>query len=255
VTGLTVRLARSAADIDAAQRLRFQVFYEELHARAPSRSDGRDADTFDAICDHLLVVNRASNDGVRVEDGELVGTYRLLRQDVAAAHQGFYTQGEFDVAPLTARHGTLRFLELGRSCVVKAYRGKPVVELLWQGIWDYVRAHRMDVMFGCASFDGADAILHAEALSLLGRVAAPPEVWRAAAHPDRRAAVPAVPVLDDKRSLASLPPLIKGYLRLGCYIGEGAVTDPQFNTTDVLIILPVSAINPRFFARFGQPTG
>lgn len=256
-----LRLARTDEEIAACQRLRYRVFYEEMNARADEKASAlkMDCDRFDAICDHLLVAHRGTpcHDGaIMLSDGELIGTYRLLRQDIAAAHDGFYTQAEFDIAPLTARHPGLRFLELGRSCVLKHFRTKPVVELLWQGIWNYVRTHRMDVMIGCASLEGTDPEAHALALSFLAEAAAPVE-WAVRAVPGRYIDIHrlAAGKIDRRRALAILPPLIKGYLRLGCYIGDGAVIDHQFNTIDVLIILPVSAINPRYFAHFGQPAG
>ena len=242
---LSLRLAEGEADIRACQELRFKVFYEERGAQG--EAGGTDADRFDAICDHLMVMR---------DDGELVGTYRLLRQEVAAAHGGFYTQNEFDVAPLLASHAGLRFLELGRSCVLKPYRTKPVVELLWQGIWDYVRTHGVDVMFGCASLEGTDPDAHAMALSFLAQHAAAPPEWRVRALPEHYVEMNrSKPAVDPKAALRALPPLIKGYLRLGCFIGEGAVIDHQFNTIDVAIVLPVSAIDPRYFGKFGQPNG
>lgn len=235
------------------------MFYEELGATpvgemAHLRMDG---DRFDTICDHLVVVRRGAEpdeDATFLHDGELIGTYRVLRQEVAEAHGGFYTQAEFDVAPLIAGHPDLRFLELGRSCVLKPYRTKPVVELLWQGIWNYVRAHEMDVMFGCASLEGTDPQQHALPLSFLASTVTPAE-WSVRAHAGRCLEMRRLPAssVDMKKALKQLPPLIKGYLRLGCYIGEGAVIDRQFNTIDVLIILPVAAINARYFSYFGAP--
>jgi putative hemolysin len=236
----TVRLARSADELAQAQDLRYRVFYGEMNARGDA-----DCDSFDKICDHLIVLQ---------DDGSIVGTYRLLRQDVAEANGGFYTASEFFIAPLLARKPGLRFLELGRSCVLREHRTKPVIDLLWQGIWNYVRAYRMDVMFGCASLEGADASLHAETLAYLFENHAPPEEWHAEARPERRASVqPRGATQDMKHIMRSLPTLVKGYLRLGCYIGHGAVEDHQFGTTDVLIILPVANINPRYFEKFGQP--
>ena len=256
---LILRQAVGAAEVEACQRLRYRVFYEELGAtpRGDSALHRIDSDRFDAFCDHLVVIHGGeplSPAAIMLDDGELIGTYRLLRQEVAEAHGGFYTQGEFDIAPLIRRHPGLRFLELGRSCVLGPFRTKPVVELLWQGIWNYVRAHDLHVMLGCASLEGTDPAPHAMALSFLAQSAAPPE-WQVHALPERaidmRRIAPGQ--IDQRRALKDLPPLIKGYLRLGCFIGEGAVIDDQFNTIDVLIILPVSAINPRYFAHFGQP--
>ena len=256
---LILRLAQTPEEIAACQRLRYHVFYEEMNAQADENTSAlkMDCDRFDAICDHLLVVHRGQpqHGGCpMLADGELIGTYRLLQQDIAEAHGGFYTQAEFDIAPLISRHSSLRFLELGRSCVLKQFRTKPVVELLWQGIWDYVRANHMDVMLGCASLEGTDPDAHAFALSFLADVAAPPE-WKVRALPSRYVDMRRIPpeTIDKRRALSVIPPLIKGYLRLGCYIGDGAVIDRQFNTIDVLIILPVSAINPRYFAHFGPP--
>lgn len=219
----------------------------------------RDGDRFDDICDHLVVVRAgpaATGEAIRLGDGELIGTYRLLRQEVAERHGGFYSASEFDIAPLVSAHAGLRFLELGRSCVLKPYRTKPVVELLWQGIWNYVRHHRMDVMFGCASLEGTNPADHEQSLSFLAGVRAPVE-WNVRARPEHHVEMQRLPAdrIDQRRALRQLPPLIKGYLRLGCYIGEGAVIDRQFNTIDVLIVLPVSAINPRYFAHFGAPSG
>lgn len=256
---LLLRQARGASEIEACQRLRYRVFYEELdaHADAATRAAQMDRDRFDAICDHLVVIDTAGGgpDDIPIEGGRLIGTYRLLRQEVAERNGGFYTEGEFDIAPLIATHPRLRFLELGRSCVLKPFRTKPVVELLWQGIWNYVRAHQLDVMMGCASLEGTDPEAHASALSFLAYHAAAPEEWRVKALPARYVEMRRLPpdAVDPKRALRDLPPLVKGYLRLGCYIGEGAVIDTQFNTVDVLIVLPVSAINARYFAHFGQP--
>lgn len=256
---LILRQATGADEIHACQRLRYRVFYEERGASAQGDAARHhiDSDRFDAICDHLVVVQAPepqSPDAISLADGELIGTYRLLRQDVAEANHGFYTQGEFDIAPLIKAHPDLRFLELGRSCVLAPFRTKPVVELLWQGIWNYVRVHGMHVMLGCASLEGTDPDAHALALSFLAQAASPPE-WHVRALPNRAVEMRRIPAaeIDQRRALRDVPPLIKGYLRLGCYIGEGAVIDHQFNTIDVLIILPVSAINARYFSHFGQP--
>lgn len=259
---LTLRQAATPDEIAACQKLRYRVFYEELHARpdAAALASRTDADRFDAICDHLVVVRHApseSADPVMLKDGELVGTYRLLRQEVAERNWGFYSADEFDIAPLIARHPDLRFLELGRSCVLAPYRTKPVVELLWQGIYNYVRLHNFDVMMGCASLEGTDADAVAKLLSFLAETATPPASWMVRARPERYVEMRRVALsrADLKSALHGLPPLIKGYLRLGCYIAEGAVVDTQFNTIDVMIILPVSAIDSRYLAHFGQVSG
>lgn len=203
----------------------------------------------------MQTVGRSADNPILLDDGELVGTYRLLRQEVAERHGGFYSQDEFDVAAVVKSHPNLRFLELGRSCVLKPHRTRPVVELLWQGIWNYVRAHDLHVMIGCASLEGTNLADHSAALSFLAQAAAAPAEWRVKAHSHRYVPMNRIPAseLNHRDALRSLPPLIKGYLRLGCYIGDGAVIDHQFNTIDVLIVLPVSVINARYFSHFGQP--
>ncbi|HUR43128.1 MAG TPA: GNAT family N-acyltransferase [Aestuariivirga sp.] len=254
---MRLRLAQGAEEIRACQALRYRIFYEELSAK-PDVAVRTDADRFDAFCDHLVVVRKgkaSTSDPVLLADGELVGTYRLLRQEIAEQNGGFYTQEEFDIAPVLLSHPDLSFLELGRSCVLKPYRTKPVVELLWQGIWNYVRSHGIDVMFGCASLEGTSPEAHAQALTFLAEHRVPPPEWQVQALPDRYLPMKRRSRFDAKAALRALPPLIKGYLRLGCYIGEGAVIDSQFNTIDIFIILPVSAIDSRYFARFGEPNG
>ena len=183
----------------------------------------------------------------------MVGTYRLLRQPLAEDYGGFYTAGEFDIGALIARHGNLQFLELGRSCVLAPYRNKRTVELLWHGIWIHP-AKPLDVMFGCASLDGTDPERLALPLSFLHHYAPAPEAWRAQALPERYVDMNRMSkeAINPKDALRALPPLIKGYLRLGAYIGDGAVVDHEFGTTDVLIVLPVSAIKKRYFEHFDR---
>jgi L-ornithine Nalpha-acyltransferase len=250
---LEVRLARSAAEIRRAQKLRYRVFYREMSAvpDAASFLSRRDVDPFDAVCDHLLVVDHAAPRLRKTPP--IVGTYRLLRQEVADRQSGFYSAGEFDVDALVWRHSERRFLELGRSCVLAPYRHKRTLELLWHGIWTYVLAHRIDVMIGCASLEGTDPDRLALPLSFLHHYARAPEAWRAAALPGRYVDLDRMPksAVNPKAALQSLPPLIKGYLRIGAFVGDGAVVDRQFGTTDVLIVLPVAGINSRYLEHFG----
>ncbi len=257
IGSLEVRLARTAAEVRGAQALRYRVFYEEMSAvpKPAHQLMRRDIDPFDLICDHLLVVDHDLIDirPFRKPAPRIVGTYRLLRQDVADLAQGFYTEGEYDLAPLIDRHPGLRFLELGRSCVLPPYRNKRTVELLWHGIWTYVLTHRIDAMIGCASFEGTDPAALAPQLSLLFHDARADDAWRVRALPGRGVRMDLIPSdrLDRRRALAALPPLLKGYLRLGARVGEGAVVDRQFGTTDVFIVLPVAGISERYVAHFG----
>jgi len=251
---LEVRLAQTAAEVRQAQKLRYRVFYKEGSAIPnPARLFARrDIDGYDAICDHLLVVDHAARDRTALNRPAVVGTYRLLRQPLAEEYGGFYTAGEFDISALVARHGRLQFLELGRSCVLSPYRNKRTVELLWHGIHAYILQNHCDVMFGCASLDGINPTRLALPLSFLHHYAAAPEPWRATALPERYVEMNRMSkeAIDPKEALHALPPLIKGYLRLGAYIGDGAVIDYEFGTTDVLIVLPVSAIKQRYFDHF-----
>jgi len=251
---LEVRLARTAADVRRAQRLRFDVFFREMSAipDAAARLARRDIDPYDAVCDHLLVLDHATPG--RAGRPSVVGTYRLLRQEVAERQGGFYSAAEFDVAALLARHRDARFLELGRSCVLPPYRNKRTVELLWHGIWSYVLAHRLDVMIGCASLEGTDPDRLALPLSFLHHFARAADPWRVGALPRRHVEMNRLPAatIDRKAALHALPPLVKGYLRLGAGIGDGAVIDRQFGTTDVFIVLPVAAISTRYIGHFGE---
>jgi L-ornithine Nalpha-acyltransferase len=260
---LEVRLARTKADVKRAQRLRYDVFYREMSAKPTftAQMRRRDEDRYDAVCDHLLVIDTLNSADVphgwtRAMHPRVIGTYRVLRQEVAQETLGFYTQGEYDIAPLiAARSPRYRFMELGRSCVLKSYRTKRTLELLWHGLWTYVREHKVDVMIGCASFEGTNTSEHDMALSFLHHYALAPPEWRARAHPHLRVPMDRVPKdkVDARAALKVLPPLIKGYLRLGAMIGDGAVIDNQFGTTDVLIVLPVEKIDPRYFEHFGAP--
>lgn len=251
---LEVRLAQKKQDVKRAQKLRFRVFYENGTAAADAMTmlARRDKDGFDAICDHLLVIDHAAKPSLSGKQ-PVVGTYRLLRQDIAKRHGGFYTEDEFDISSMIDRHRDLRFLELGRSCVLPRYRNKRTVELLWHGIWSYVRQHQVDVMIGCASFDGTDPNRLALPLSFLHHYSSAPDAWRARANSARYVQMNrmAKEAIDPKVALRQLPPLVKGYLRLGAYIGDGAVIDYHFGTTDVLIIMPVAAIKTRYIDHFG----
>jgi putative hemolysin len=252
IGSLEVRLAQTAAEVRQAQKLRYRVFYQEGSAIPnPGRLFARrDVDAYDAVCDHLLVFDHAS--GGHPGKPQVVGTYRLLRQSLAEDFGGFYTASEFDVGALTERHPDLRFLELGRSCVLAPYRNKRTVELLWHGIHAYLLQSRCDVMIGCASLDGTEPTQLALPLSFLHHYARAPEEWRTRALPERYVEMNRMSkeAIDPKAALRVLPPLVKGYLRLGAHIGDGAVVDHEFGTTDVLIVLPVSAINGRYFDYF-----
>ncbi|WP_206241345.1 GNAT family N-acetyltransferase [Novosphingobium terrae] len=245
---LSVRLARDAHDLAAVQRLRWQVFFTEMgaHAAHDAPTPGLDSDAYDAVCDHLLVIDEGAP-----EDMQVVGTYRLLRESVARGAGGFYSAGEFDLTPLIASAQPGReLLELGRSCVLPAYRTSATIQLLWRGIADYIGQHSIGALFGCASFPGIDPDAHAEALSCLAHHHLAPVECRPVVKDG--VALERLPrgSYDQRRALFLLPPLVKGYMRVGAQFGDGAYIDHAFNTVDVCVLMPVEAIAGRYATRF-----
>ena len=236
---LHVGLAQCESEIREAQKLRYRIFAEELGARLPTRMPGIDIDLYDPYCEHLIVRDEAND--------RIVGTYRILSPQSAKRTGGYYSENEFDLTRLQLlREG---MVEIGRSCIDPDYRTGGTIALLWSGLANYMTQGGYRTLIGCASIGMADGgHIAANLYRRLGEHMAPPEYRVFPRHP-----LPVEQLFNGQP--AELPPLIKGYLRLGCYIGEGAVIDRQFNTIDVLIILPVSAINERYFAHFGPPNG
>ncbi len=249
---LGVRIATKTAEIDAAQALRYRVFYEEMgaHPDAPTFAARRDSDRFDPIADHLLVVDHAIGTG---PEG-VVGTYRLIRAEAAAKVGGFYSADEYDLTAVLSFPG--KVMELGRSCVDVKYRNRAVMQLLWRGIAAYVFKHGIGLMFGCASLHGTDPDALAMELSYLhAHHLAPPELRPRAVqsrYVEMRRQDPAK--LDPMRALAALPPLIKGYLRLGGFVGDGAVIDSQFNTLDVAIVVKTDLVTHKYLKHYERTT-
>jgi L-ornithine Nalpha-acyltransferase len=237
LANLRVRLAINDAEVEAAQELRHHVFRE---------ASGRDCDRFDQYCDHLIVLDAC-------KDNEIVGTYRLLREENARRAGGFYSQTEFDLEALRARLPERRIMELGRSCVLPEYRTKRTVELLWQGVWACCRAWNIDLMCGCASFPGTIAAAHALPLSFLHHHARAMDAWGVKAHMEVRVDMDMMPAeaIDVRAALSVMPPLVKGYLRVGAQFGDGAVVDQEFGTTDVFVIMPIERISSRYLTHFG----
>lgn len=258
---LEVRLARTTQDIRRAQRLRFKVFFKEMSAKPDAKCfvARRDIDEYDRICDHILVIDRVGKiNRFGKPKPKVIGTYRLLRADVAAKHKAdFYTAGEYNLAPMLAANLDAKMLELGRSCVLKPYRNKRTVELLWHGVWRYILHHKIDLMFGCASLEGIDPAEHALPLAFLHHNAKMPEDQRVSALPWRHVPMDRMGAekMDLKAAMKALPPLIKGYLRLGATFGDGAVVDTQFGTTDVFVMLKVKDIDARYVTHYGEEAG
>jgi L-ornithine Nalpha-acyltransferase len=253
---LELRLATRKSEIRKAQRLRYKVFFQEGGATPDARAAlvRRDICRFDKICDHLLVIDHAARHRFGKRKPKVVGAYRLLRQDVAQQNFGFYSAQEFDVGPLLSRHPNSRFLELGRSCVLAEYRGKKTIEMLWRGIWAYVKYHRIDAMIGCASLEGADPSRLAPQLSFLYHFAKASPEWLAQPLPPKFVAMDSLSrdAVDRKRALAELPPLVKGYMRVGAKFGDGAVVDREFGVTDVFVVMPIAEIEARYIEYFGD---
>ena len=245
---LGLRIAATPGEVDALQALRYRVFYDEMGAApdAAATASRRDIDSFDLVADHLIVVDHALGDG---PEG-VVGTYRMLQREGAALAGRFYSADEYDISPLLSFPG--RLLELGRSCVDLQYRGRAVMQLLWRGIAAYVFAHEIDLMFGCASLAGTDPEQNAAALTYLHHNHLAPPALRPRALPERYVDMRRLPPddVDARRVLVLLPPLIKGYLRLGGMIGDGAVIDTQFNTTDVAIVVKTDLVTDKYFDHY-----
>ena len=248
---LEVRLADTEAEIDAAQALRYRVFYEEMGAKpTPNRKKlARDVDPYDDICDHLLVID--------LEHGtpaapEVVGTYRLLRSTVAEASAGYYTEGEFDLAGLLNHPGEI--MELGRSCINAEYRRRGAMQLLWRGIADYIFEHKVEVMFGCGSLHGTDVEEAKRVLAYLHHYHRAPKELRPKALKSRYVDMNTMKRkhIDTKLAQNELPPLLKGYLRLGGYVGDGAVIDHQFNTIDVCVVVETEKVTGKYIRHFAK---
>lgn len=245
---LGVRLATTAAELDAAQALRFRVFYDELGAKPDedTLAHGRDRDAFDAIADHLLVIDHDIASDAR----GVVGTYRLIRQSALPPGARFYTADEYDISSLERFPG--RLLELGRSCVDQAHRSRAVMQLLWRGIAAYVFQHEIDLMFGCASLHGTNLDEMAPILTYLHRHHLAPAQIRPRALQGRYVEMSRLSddQYDARRVLAGLPPLIKGYLRLGGFVGDGAVIDWQFNTTDIAVVVQTDLVTEKYYRHY-----
>lgn len=252
-----IRLARDEQDLRASQRLRYEVFVEELGGDGPlidheARLEG---DEFDPLYDHLVLIDP----GKPADSLDyVVGAYRLLRSDRAAEIGRFYCDEEYDLGPLRA--SGRRLLELGRSCVHPEHRGGTAMLMLWNALADYVAAHEIEILFGVASFHGTDPEPLKMPLSWLHHNHLAPEGLRPRARESHFQRMDLVPkaALDSRLAQARMPNLIKAYLRLGGFVGEGAFIDHPFNTTDVLLLMDTKSMSEKhrdFYARRGEGRG
>lgn len=249
VGSLEVKIAETKEELHAAQRLRYRVFYLEMGAKASKETHKarRDFDKYDDVCDHILVIDHE-------KDKKVVGAYRVLRRSQLPPGWKFYTQNEYNLsAPLKYFKGDV--MELGRSCVDRAYRTRSAMQLLWRAIGEYVALHNVEALFGCASFPGYRYKIHATHLAYLYHYHLAPAEYRPKVKLNKRRGKPMNLIdkyhLDKRECLTSLPPLIKGYLRVGGFVGDGAYKDKQYNTTDVCIIVKTDAIAGKYAERYG----
>jgi len=248
VGNLAVHIASTKTEIEAAQALRYRIFYDEMggHPSQEVRALRRDFDMFDGYCDHLLVIDY----DLPKAAGQVVGTYRLLRRSAMQLLGRFYSEGEFDISAIKREPGEI--MELGRSCVDARYRNRAVMQLLWRGIAAYMTEYDIKLMFGCASFAGTEVAAHAMPLSYLHHYHLAPDSMRLNALPERYVKMNLMPkeAIDVKEAFSALPALIKGYLRLSGYIGHGAVIDPDCNTLDVGVIVKTELVTEKYAQRY-----
>ena len=245
---LILKLAEGAEELRAAQRLRYRVFVEEMGAEVDEEGHRLrlERDRFDPYFDHLLLIDRAIADPME----NVVGVYRLLRSEVAIGGCGFYSASEYDLTKI--EQSGRKSVELGRSCVDRGYRGGAALPLLWQGLADYVLSRQIDILFGVASFHGRDPQAFRQALSYLHHNHLAPEDLRVTARPDNAQAMDLMPAdeVDRPAALKQVPSLIKAYLRLGGFVGEGAYIDHVFNTVDVCVLMDTARMSEKHRAHY-----
>lgn len=237
----SLHITRDPQHIKKAQELRYRVFFTEMGGRSTGTTVGIDEDQYDPLCDHMIVYDHSES------EPKLIGTYRFLRSEFVAQVGKFYTETEFDLSKLLKNiRGNV--VEVGRSCIDSNYRTGAVIKLLWRGIAMYLNKFNLDLLFGCASFPGDDPEKHAASLSYLHHFHLIDPKLNVTPLDHVRGHFTLLPKesINPKRAFASLPPLIKGYLRLGAHVGEGAVVDTNVNTTDVCIILNKRDIAQRY---------
>lgn len=237
---LTHSLARTQNELEAAQRIRFKVFAEEMGAKLPSADLGLDIDRFDSFCDHLLVRDHSNE--------KVVGTYRILPPEQAVKAGGYYSETEFDLSRLENLRD--RMVEVGRSCVHQDYRDGATITQLWSGLAEYVAKNNHEYLIGCASISMGDGGHYAASVyNKIHKLHAAPAEYRVFPHCR-------LPLESLNQNLdVIVPPLIKGYLRLGAYIAGEPAWDPDFNCADVFILMPVSRMNARYAKHFMRQAG
>lgn len=246
---LITRLADNDTELKQAQKVRYEVFCEEFSARKNQAENTQlESEQHDLVCDHLLVL-----DYEKAQSPKTVGTQRFLIKTSSDKHITFRSQTEFDLEALARKHPDKRFMELGRSCILEAYRSKRTMELMWQGTWAYAVQNKVDVMTGCASFHAQSVDDIKLALGFLSTLSSGDPQWQVAPTSSDSISIRQFEdlVTNPKHALRMLPPLIKGYLRLGAFFSDTVVIDEDFGTIDIAVILPVANINPRYVNYYG----
>ncbi len=246
---LTTRLAQNEIELKKAQSVRYDVFCEEFSARKDIKPNSHlEQEQHDLICDHLIVLENSNP-----KEPKTIGTQRFLVKSTSDKHLKFRSQTEFDLEALAAKHPDKRFMELGRSCILENYRSKRTMELMWQGTWFYAVQNKVDVMTGCASFYAKSVEEIKLALGFLSTLTSQDPKWQIKPTVKNAISIKQFEHLidDPKKAIRYLPPLIKGYLRLGAFFSDSIVIDEEFGTIDIAVILPVANINPRYVNYYG----
>ena len=235
------RLVASDAELRASQHLRYRVFVEELGGTGAGVDHAAqlECDAFDAYFDHLILLDHSRPPSL----GQVVGVYRLLRGDALPKGTAFYSEGEYDVTAL--KSSGRRLLELGRSCLHEDYRGGAAMFHLWQGLSDYIEAHQIEVLFGVASFHGTDVAAVSHSLAHLHHSYLAPEDLRPRATSYQPMDLVPQADIDRLKAMRDTPSLIKAYLRLGGFVGDGAFIDHDFNTIDVCLVLDTARLSQK----------
>lgn len=248
VENLSLKIADCDREIRAAQRLRYDVFFTELGAKptADQAQQQRDFDNYDAICDHLLVI-----DNNAPADRNIIGTYRMLTQKRADAAQTlFYTETEFDISKL--RSASNNIMEISRSCIHPAYRGRHAINMLWRGIAQYVFQHDIDYLVGCPSFFNTTPAAEQDVLAYLNAFHACPDPIRPRALDQHYVPLPQKPQdqLNQRELFKKVPALLKGYLRIGAMVGDGIFVDTRFNCFDIAVVMPIHGVADRYLKHY-----
>ena len=246
VDNFIIKIAEKKSELKKAQALRYSVFYKEKKAipTIAKKILRLDYDKVDKYAHHLIVIDKNRKD----VKNKIVGTYRLVRGDIAYYFGGFYTSSEFDLSNILNSYNHNQILELGRSCVHPDYRNGTIMNLLWKAIAEYVKLYDIKILLGCASFDGTDVMKYANELSYLRKNFPLPDELTVKSL-DQRIYTDYTEInsnINDFRTFFRLPPLIKGYLRIGGKVSHDYFVDNKFNTIDLCVIVNTNNIDERY---------